>query len=285
MTDHRTMLERDLARVGPAPFGLDDVARRRDCMRRNQRITAGVVGFSVFVAAIWIVTTGGPFDRTQTPAVPGVETGPSETGPTVAPDAEQDWTGLGLPPEGAVPSTPEEGKLVAHYAAIHLGQVFVYADGRVIWLPDQGPILEQRLSPEGLELVRTKDLTARDVIDRPHQPPPSAWADPEPRAYVPSRYAVCGPEPVELLTLLPQQAVDLLRGAERMFKHHPDVECFDVTIAEARALEGFLKEAEPYYSSQAPAYRLDPRNGVDDPLIITLYPILPHGTWANHLLG
>jgi hypothetical protein len=86
--------------------------------------------------------------------------------------------------------------------------------------------------------VRTKELTARDVIVRPHQPPPSAWADPEPRAYVPSRYAICGPDPVQLLTLLPQQAADLLRGAERMFKNHPDVECFDLTIAEADPSRG-----------------------------------------------
>jgi hypothetical protein len=42
--------------------------RRRDRKRRNQRITAGVVGIAVFVAAVWIVTTAGSFDRTTTPA-------------------------------------------------------------------------------------------------------------------------------------------------------------------------------------------------------------------------
>jgi Tol biopolymer transport system component len=45
--------------------------RRRDRKRRNQRIAAGVAGIAVFLAAVWIVTTGGPFDRTRTPAVPG----------------------------------------------------------------------------------------------------------------------------------------------------------------------------------------------------------------------
>ena len=44
--------------------------RRRDRKRRNQRIAAGVVGIAVFVAAVWIVTSVGSFDRTQTPAVP-----------------------------------------------------------------------------------------------------------------------------------------------------------------------------------------------------------------------
>ena len=60
----------------------EDLLRRRDRKRLNQRITGGVVGIAVFAAAIWIVTSGGPFDRTQTPAVPGGATGPAETGPT-----------------------------------------------------------------------------------------------------------------------------------------------------------------------------------------------------------
>jgi Tol biopolymer transport system component len=50
--------------------------RRRDRKRRNQRIAAGIVGFAIFVAAVWIVTTGGPFDRSETPATSG-GTGPS----------------------------------------------------------------------------------------------------------------------------------------------------------------------------------------------------------------
>lgn len=39
---------------------------RRDRKRRNQRIAAGVVGIAVFVVAVWILTSGGWFDRTQT---------------------------------------------------------------------------------------------------------------------------------------------------------------------------------------------------------------------------
>jgi hypothetical protein len=53
--------------------------RRRDTKRRNQRITAGTVGIAVFVAAVWFVTSGSPFDRTQTPGASGptVATGPT----------------------------------------------------------------------------------------------------------------------------------------------------------------------------------------------------------------
>jgi Tol biopolymer transport system component len=72
------------------------VLRRRGRKRRNQRIAAGVVGIAVFVLAVWIVTTGGSLDRSETPAVSGsAETGPAvsncvvtrctETGPVPTP--------------------------------------------------------------------------------------------------------------------------------------------------------------------------------------------------------
>jgi Tol biopolymer transport system component len=78
MIDERDLLEHALRRFEPEPGLTDRIYRRRDRKRRNQRIAAGVVGIAVFVAAVWIVTSGLSFDRTETPAVPG----PAETGPT-----------------------------------------------------------------------------------------------------------------------------------------------------------------------------------------------------------
>jgi Tol biopolymer transport system component len=81
MPDLKTLLERADRAVSEVPLpadGLEGLQRCRDRERRNQRIAAGVVGIAVFVAAVWIVTSVGSFDRTQTPAVPG----PAETGPT-----------------------------------------------------------------------------------------------------------------------------------------------------------------------------------------------------------
>lgn len=64
--------ERDLEqaeRIFPPPEGsFDRFLRRRDRKRRNRRIAAGVVGIAVFVAAVWIVTSGASTDRTQSPA-------------------------------------------------------------------------------------------------------------------------------------------------------------------------------------------------------------------------
>ena len=85
MIDDRDLLERALGRFEPQPGLTERVYRRRDRKRRNQRIAAGIVGIAVFAASIWIMTSGGLFDRTQTPAVPGpAETGPAETGPPPA---------------------------------------------------------------------------------------------------------------------------------------------------------------------------------------------------------
>ena len=160
MPETRPLLERVMERVELRPFTLEGFHDRRDRKRRNQRIAAGVVGIAVFVVAVWIVTSGGSFDRTQSPAVHGgAETGPIETGPSVAP--APDGEGLnGLPPEGAPPSTPESGELVVEVN----GRVWVYADGRVIsslydhTLEPYSGLVEQHLTPEGVEFLRSNVL-------------------------------------------------------------------------------------------------------------------------------
>jgi hypothetical protein len=86
---------------------------------------------------------------------------------------------IGLPPVGATPSAPESGELVAHWEGLsatlprNFVRAWLYADGRIIWdrrpwhedptagRPPEGAnelvsgYLEQRLTPEGVELVRS----------------------------------------------------------------------------------------------------------------------------------
>jgi Tol biopolymer transport system component len=76
--DEREIVRRAVEALDPPEPAFERLRHRRDRKRRNQRIAAGVVGIAVFVAAIWIVTSGGSVDRTQTPVVPGA----AETGPT-----------------------------------------------------------------------------------------------------------------------------------------------------------------------------------------------------------
>jgi hypothetical protein len=142
--------------------------RRRDRKRRNQRIAAGAVGIAVFVAAVWILTTGGPSDRTGIPAA---------TGPTGAmgPPHPAGVGLLGLPPRGATPSSPERGELVLGIGFGHTEgdpgrfALHMYADGRLIWqrLGDfrgdaneaSTGLIEQHLTPEGVELVLAEVLS------------------------------------------------------------------------------------------------------------------------------
>ena len=139
---------------------------------------------------------------------------------------------LGLPPIGATPSAPESGELVIQYWIDTDGpkgtgeaRAWVYADGRLITL--RRGFLEQRLTPEGVELLRSEIVSAglehyqpapgpwiHNVIrvriggdlvgyhanfpkrlrERLAEPaswlPASAWEDREIRAYVAPRYAV-----------------------------------------------------------------------------------------------
>ena len=81
---------------------------------------------------------------------------------------------IGLPPQGATPSSPESGELVLFYwgplpgAEDHgKSRFWLYADGRLISLREGAALpqaanqlstgaLEQRLTPEGAELLRSE---------------------------------------------------------------------------------------------------------------------------------
>ena len=139
---------------------------------------------------------------------------------------------IGLPPVGAPPSAPESGELVIQYRVDlrHPDAVrgWVYADGRLVTLRGSG-FLEQRLTPEGVELLRS-EIVSTGLFDQDQPPgstfgvhnviqvrigdrlvrvqadfperlrrqladpeswlPASAWANRRIRAYVGSRYAI-----------------------------------------------------------------------------------------------
>jgi hypothetical protein len=252
MSDTKEQLEH-ARRQFPPPEGLmESLRRRRDRKRRNQRITAGAVGITVFVAAIWIVTSGLSLDRSETALAPGgsgtgpAETGPTMTGPVIGQTGDPFSVGFnGLPPEGAKPSEPPQGELVLSKNGIHPWfAVNVYADGRLIWarqrknFAEDGEVsswIEQRLTPEGVELLRSGTVPLGGHFENPgEQLPVSAWEDPTLRPYVPSKYAAFVYGADQLLALLPEKAANLLRGAVRTG---------EVTTEDARALVEALTAA------------------------------------------
>jgi len=83
---------------------------------------------------------------------------------------------VGLPPVGATPSTPESGVLEMYYSVrgIRTSRNWVYADGRLIRLgaPPRRGFLEQRLTREGVKLLRSEILSAGGFGHA--QPPPGS---------------------------------------------------------------------------------------------------------------
>jgi Tol biopolymer transport system component len=120
------------ARSVALPDGrFDDLLRRRDRKRRNQRIAAGVVGIAVFVAAVWIVTSGLSFDRTEQPAI---QPTPS---PTAIPGYHHNGEILVLKDGAFTQIDPVTGKVVT---------------GNGVELP-VAPVSDFAWSPDGMDLA------------------------------------------------------------------------------------------------------------------------------------
>jgi hypothetical protein len=286
---------------------------------RRQRVAAGVVGLVVFVAAVWLVTTGGPFApsprrmRSEAPV-------PTETpAPTALPGNVPARVGfVGLPPEGAPPSRPRSGRLVLSYLGRQFArwyQVWVYADGRLIWqreghLPEGANelatgFLEQRLTPEGVDMLQARGSAEAALFGFPWRPPyPAswlprrAWEQREIGAYVPSRYAVCYQgllrpiEPSRILRWLPAPAAERLRAG---ISHVRSVggwlrgfggACSDLTTEEARSVsealegEGVVRQDEFQWAYGLTYYYYLKAYGPSRTVVLRFEPILPHGEVA-----
>jgi hypothetical protein len=260
---------------------------------------------------------------------------------------------IGLPPEGAVTSTPERGELVLAFWTSPT-RMWVYADGRVIWMKHANRnfganerstgYLEQRLTPEGVELMRSEVISTglfdQDIEHRirvagddvggvievrngerlvrieyspggitglqPEQDaalvtlhgrladpaswlPASAWEDPEIRAYVPAAFALCfdwGRDRIgtdQLLDLLPGPAGDLLRTKHLTSEF--GVHCYEVTTEEARALadvfdEAGYRDSDPNIDPYVLAYSVSAPDPINDDILFSFEPVLPHGEWT-----
>jgi len=122
----------------------------------------------------------------------GTETDVPANQPTTVAAAERVGF-IGLPPVGATTSDPERGQVVLDIASCPYspygepseisgwtGELTVFADGRLIWLryadvpeganPLSTGYLEQRLTPEGVELMRS-ELLASGLLLPEHQDP------------------------------------------------------------------------------------------------------------------
>ena len=176
----------------------------------------------------------------------------------------------------------------------------VYADGRVIWSQQIGFTgdsrtasttgwLERRLTPEGVDLVRSGAIRLED-LDPPSHVPASVWEDLEVKPYVPSRYVVCAASSQETMRLLPQRNRDLLRGHTDKLAVNVGGAIFsrlrgkgwrvpEMTMEEVRALDKIFLEVgfERSGSASGLVYDIKAR----DVSSIQVIPLLPGGEFFS----
>lgn len=305
MSSSNETLERIARRIQIPGHTYERILHRRDHKRRNQRITAGVVGLAVLAATVAAALTLGSYGRSQPGAsgdARGLTTGSTATGPTESCLFGPPCLGFdSLPPESAAPSQPVHGILAMSDSGIHPGfAVNLYDDGRLIWFRQEGGYypntwFEQRLTPEGVELLRSRAVPLGGQFEDPGQElPTSAWEDRELRPYVASKYAVLpwatwGRDPARALGLLPAAAQDLLRGTQRTFDEigGGPLECFGLTIEEARALAEILTYAGFARGDAGPAGMLwfSESGEFKDDDVIELVPVLPDGSIVTTVGG
>jgi hypothetical protein len=223
---------------------------------------------------------------------------------------------LGVLVAGGQPLRREPASVIAQFGRLHVGYVYIYADGQVVLYPDIGAtlsvgqrrnwMLERRLTQEGVDLVRFGAIDPSAFLT--DQVPESAWAAPAFMAYSPPNYAICywdQNEPIDAsrgVSRLPAPAQVLLRGKERTYDNTdaglgawPPLACSEVTAAEAHILADLLADAgfhagwfvsgpEFLDAGSEGGYMGSPvMSGTDaevgDPEI-WFHPILPHGTWV-----
>lgn len=222
---------------------------------------------------------------------------------------------VGLPPVGSSPSAPEVGRLVDCWPVNggrvpYVGMVRLYADGRLIWNYYIGEgnsrstgHIEQRLTPEGVELVRgVDDLSEKDPLRLRDRLPSSAWEDSTIRPFVPARYGAClladdGSGTIhsnldrtlaEKLNMLPPKVSGLLRNREPVPKAgdaYGDLfDCLGLTTAQARQLDAALREAgfdqDEWRNRYLLEYHLDLDGDGPGTATIAIWfePVFPDGT-------
>ena len=182
---------------------------------------------------------------------------------------------IGLPPADAEPSSPETGQLVQTFASAggglpYRGQARLYADGRLIWnryySGPGGPnsrttgYLEQRLTPEGVELVRREpSLDRKGPLRLLEWLPSDAWEVRWPIRYVPAGYGICihAQDPrsgqsvegvtmgqAQLIAMLPFAVSSLLAGRAFVSPIDWDQECVALSLDEARVLDQVLRAGD-----------------------------------------
>lgn len=203
--------------------------------------------------------------------------------------------------------------LVASWAS-RAGWVMIFSDAGVLRPGPRDVIEERRLSPAGLDLVRTGRVTAHDVyFDSSFEVQPDAsafpddsafdrrvvWADRNAREYVPTEFAVCADAgwipATSVVHRLPDAVRDAVIGTHRNIPiavfgqlEYPadwgtEKECFVLNSEEVSAIAQFADSvegsSEDEYTFTKGHHAFTFTKGYrQEILVITVEPVLPDGS-------
>jgi Tol biopolymer transport system component len=166
MSEYRSTLERELERLSPPRIPFDQLARRRDRKRRDQRIRAGVLGLAIAIAVGWL----GLNAIRSTPSVPADDPTPTPTDGVLRRGSEVLHYKMGEL-VGVDPQTGESRGIVAA-SDIALGRILsaaLSADGR--WVAfDVGH------RPTALSVVKADVKAEGEPRQMAVNPGPWAWS-------------------------------------------------------------------------------------------------------------
>ena len=180
---------------------IEEAKQHARLRRRRVAVTAIVASLAIAGAVTAALVAGG--------------TGSSSSRPSSQVGAE-------VPVAGT--TAVEHVDAVASWAKIHTGWVMIFSDGRVLVSHDTGPVRERWLSPAGLDLVQSGQVTALDV--RSNTFDSASWAVARYTEYVAAEYAACPrhgePQPngtwisaSTALVRLPHAVRAVVRGTQR----------------------------------------------------------------------
>jgi hypothetical protein len=156
------LLDRESQAVDLESGDFERLLHRRERKQRNRRLRAGAVALVVTLSTAAILLRS--FSSAPSPADRPVQPSPTER---VNDERVDRWVHptpvdvtFPMLSAGARPSTPVTGQLVLEFMSWRDSfpvRVDIYADGRVIWHPDQDDVgyLQFRLTPGGVDEIRS----------------------------------------------------------------------------------------------------------------------------------
>jgi hypothetical protein len=244
----------------------------RERIGRRWRVGAALLGAIVLVGATVLVTRtveDAPQEQAATTSSTPIQTPPTPAPTTVASNTVtppvttpgDGSTDAPLLPEGAS-STPDAGELVASVAGMR-GTYYLYADGRLIGPTASQPgWVEQRLTAEGVERVRSEFLNTG--VFNPGQPAIAVHSAGQVTA------CLCVRDGGRLLARSGRRDRDVQDAAERLFTY------LEQLGSSLPPTEWADQEVEPYVASRISACLTMVVGGVMEPADLTmLLPLFP----------